>query len=307
MITSKWNIVVVSLLIAFLCSISEGFSPPSNNDGNSSPQLFSRRSLLTNGVGISGAVVYGKLISDAFKKLARGDLVYPEAHERRVESTIAHAILASLPASGLGDRPLRVLEVGIGKDWRVQRRGLYHTAIDQLAAQGVKAAQVTGVDIVIPEANIVKEAQSRVTKEVATSNIQVDLNVVQGSIASKLEFEDGYFDCVLCCLTLCSVVDQTEALQEMQRLVRPNGGCLGYIEHVAVNADEPYRLLEWQQNVFDPWQQSVAHNCHLHRHTEDAITSVFGASSERIFQERFLVDDMWPVTCQCCGVIQRKA
>ena len=33
-----------------------------------------------------------------------------------------------------------------------------------------------------------------------------------------------------------------------------------------------------------------------------------GLSSARVLeQERFFVDNMWPVSCQCCGVIQKKS
>jgi hypothetical protein len=93
----------------------------------------------------------------------------------------------------------------------------------------------------------------------------------------------------------------------MKRLLRP-GGTLGYVEHVAVEPDEPYRFLEWQQEVLNPLQQAVADNCHLHRYTPEAIQSVFtSADSSSLQQERFLVDNMWPVSCQCCGVIQKNA
>jgi hypothetical protein len=102
-------------------------------------------------------------------------------------------------------------------------------------------------------------------------------------------------------------------LQEMKRLLRPDGGTLGYVEHVAVDEQESYKFLEGQQKILDPLQQAVAHNCHLHRYTEQAIDTTFGSqqsgephrSSERLQNERFIVDSMWPVSCQCCGVIQR--
>ena len=45
----------------------------------------------------------------------------------------------------------------------------------------------------------------------------------------------------------------------------------------------------------------------LHRYTEDSIYSVLGVSdgtSRVLAKERFLVDQMWPVSCQTCGVVQ---
>jgi asparagine synthetase A len=98
----------------------------------------------------------------------------------------------------------------------------------------------------------------------------------------------------------------------MKRLIRPDGGTLGYVEHVAVDEEESAKFLEAQQKILDPLQQAVAHNCHLHRYTEQAIDTTFGFqagaphnSSERLQHERFIVDSMWPVSCQCCGVVQR--
>jgi hypothetical protein len=93
----------------------------------------------------------------------------------------------------------------------------------------------------------------------------------------------------------------------MNRLLRPDGGCFGYIEHVAVNPDENYNFLEYQQQLLDPLQQLVAENCHLHRYSQDAIVSEFGVgrSAVQLAEERFIVDSMWPVSCQSCGVVQK--
>jgi ubiquinone/menaquinone biosynthesis C-methylase UbiE len=107
------------------------------------------------------------------------------------------------------------------------------------------------------------------------------------------------------------VLDPKAAIQEIKRLVRPSGGTFGYVEHVAVNPSEPYRFLEWQQTTLDPLQQFLADNCHLHRYTQETIRQVFLEESNEkaraISEDRFLVDKMWPVTSQCCGVIQRQA
>ena len=176
---------------------------------------------------------------------------------------------------------MRVLEVGIGSEWRVGRRGLYQSGLRDLLSKDVSSVEITGIDVSIPKPDIIKDATRRIASfpsEDATepSRLRVDVKAVQGSITSKLDqFPDGYFDCVLCFLTLCSVEDQAVAVQEMKRLVRPNGGTFGYVEHVAVDPDEPYRLLELQQTVLDPLQQIVADNCHLHRYTEQTISDVF--------------------------------
>jgi ubiquinone/menaquinone biosynthesis C-methylase UbiE len=293
---------------------SEALSMKPNDDNGSSPlSQLSRRQLLTWPIGIGGAVIYGKLLANAAEKLSRGDSAYPEAHERRVESIISKSLVAALPPKSEESetRPLRVLEVGIGKDWRVERRGLYHTALDELSARGLSKMELTGMDIEIPKSNVIEDAERRMKKLTSESQMEVGLHVIEGSITSKMDFPDGWFDTVICSLTLCSVDNQDAALEEMKRLVRPNGGTFGYVEHVAANADESYRLLNFQQELLDPLQQIVADNCHLHRSTDDNIARTFdiqeGESvvSSRLFHERFLVDSMWPVSCQCCGVIQR--
>ena len=138
----------------------------------------------------------------------------------------------------------------------------------------------------------------------------IDLQAQKVDITTELPYPNGYFDAALCCLTLCSVSDQTLALTELHRVIRPNGGTFGYVEHVAVNpSEEDRKFLEFQQRLLDPLQQIVADNCHLHRYTEDTIAGIFGIGdenkAEQLQKERFYVDSMWPISCQCCGVVQR--
>jgi SAM-dependent methyltransferase len=265
----------------------------------------SRRGLLTWPLGLGGAIVYGKLVSDTVQKLSRGELVYPESHEQRVSATIAVSMKASIPPQPKLMRPLRVLEVGIGKECRVIRRNLYNEGYKEMAASGVAHVDWFGVDISSPSETAKEQSVLRLRELGHQYHVQTSLNFLEASISQPLDFPDGYFDCMISSLTLCSVDDQSMALQEIRRLLRPDGGAFGYIEHTAVLPDEPYRLLELQQKLFDPLQQAVADNCHLHRYTDSAILEVFGAESKLVTSERFLVGNMWPVSCQACGVIQR--
>ena len=308
----RWVVfALLPILYSRIINPADSLSMKANNDND--PKLFSqvsRRQLLTWPIGAAGAVVYGKLVADAVQKLSRGDLVYPDDHERRVASTFSQAIVAAIPQDTGESRPLRVLEVGIGQQWRTQRRGLYKETLEQLGRRGLKNLHLTGVDIATPNEDTLQDVRRRFGGLDSSNGVQVDVNVVQDSITSGLAFSDGWFDCVICALTLCSVDDQDAALNEIKRLVRPDGGTFGYVEHVAVDPDEPYRLLSLQQEILDPLQQIVAENCHLHRPTEENIALIFGAGGEnklanRFGRERFLVDGMWPVSCQCCGVVQR--
>ncbi len=307
----KWCFLLLAIVLSIGSSNAFSLDPLKKQDsaGKDAPELSRRDILLSAPIAVGGAVVYGKLLSDATEKLLRGELVYPDDHESRTKSTIAEAILASIPRGtkdeGMAGRPLRILEVGIGKDCRIIRRGLYSDALTQVSSQGVKDIDLVGVDIAPPTSAAMDAAKDKLRKK--AEDVSVSFDFVEGSLTSRLNFQDGYFDCVICALTLCSVDDQIAALNEIKRVLRKDGGSFGYIEHVAVNPDEPYRLLEFQQLAFDGIQQIVADNCHLHRYTEDSINSVFGLSdgtSRLIARERFLVDGMWPVSCQTTGVIQ---
>ena len=83
----------------------------------------------------------------------------------------------------------------------------------------------------------------------------------------NLPFGDGVFDVVVSTLVLCSVPDQSLALHEIQRVLRP-GGRLLFLEHVAA-ADNSSRK-KWQRRI-DPIWSRLAGGCRLTRNTEDAI------------------------------------
>lgn len=94
---------------------------------------------------------------------------------------------------------------------------------------------------------------------------------VEVAVASlvDLPFGDGEFDTVVSTLVLCSVPDQAEALAEVARVLRP-GGRLVFMEHVAAEG-RPDRL-KWQRRIEPVWKR-VAGNCHLTRHTAEAIAA----------------------------------
>jgi SAM-dependent methyltransferase len=288
---------------------------PPDPTSNTNYREMSRRDLMVVWpVSIVGTFLYGKLLSRAAEKISRGDLVYPEAHEQRVAETIATAMVQSIPPlrqrlvvpgqQQLLFESLRVLEVGIGKECRVIRRNLYQRAYEDIAASGrVSHLALTGVDISPPSDGIIQVCQDMLHKLDHQYYLPTDFQCVKGDISHPLDFPDGFFDCIICTLTLCSVEDQLSALKQMKRLLRHDGGCLGYVEHTAVLPNEPYHFLEFQQQLLDPLQQAVADNCHLHRY---AISEVFGLNtrSKTLSSERFIVHGMWPVSCQSCGVIQ---
>ena len=76
--------------------------------------------------------------------------------------------------------------------------------------------------------------------------------------AEQLPFEDDSFD--------TTVENQQRALQEVRRVLRPNGQFL-FSEHV--RSDDP-KLARWQDRLEPIWGV-VVNGCHPNRHTLDAI------------------------------------
>jgi SAM-dependent methyltransferase len=68
--------------------------------------------------------------------------------------------------------------------------------------------------------------------------------IVEAS-ADRLPFEDATFDTAVVTLVLCSVPDQQAALQEIARVLKPDGRLL-FLEHV--RSDDP-KVARWQDRV----------------------------------------------------------
>ncbi|MCP4436334.1 MAG: class I SAM-dependent methyltransferase [Actinomycetia bacterium] len=96
---------------------------------------------------------------------------------------------------------------------------------------------------------------------------QVDLSVtVVDGVAEDLPLVDGWADAAVASLVLCSFSDQSVALREMHRVVRPGGG-LRFYEHVRAEAQRPAR---WQRRVDAIWPHLFG-GCHTSRDTAGEI------------------------------------
>jgi len=220
-------------------------------------------------------------------------------------------------------RPMRILEVGVGATCRTILRGMYDDAFQNIDT----GIEFIGIDLDIPNDDVVQKAKEKMVSATKELKSPVSMNtheyeysydetkplsfsIQSGDITTGLPFPDGYFDAITSSLLLCSVDDQSNAIAEIKRLLNPNGGVYGFIEHVAVNRsynnEKDLILLELSQEAFDPLQQLVAHNCHLHRNTDTMIKNIFGEDGVLIQEERYIVDDMWPVSCQSRGALQLK-
>jgi ubiquinone/menaquinone biosynthesis C-methylase UbiE len=101
------------------------------------------------------------------------------------------------------------------------------------------------------------------------TDVKTVVEVVDGS-AERLPVADGSADVVVTSLVLCSVPDQSSALAEAFRVLRP-GGELRFYEHVAAPAGT---RLARAQRIADatlwPWLMG---GCHTGRDTSSAITT----------------------------------
>lgn len=121
---------------------------------------------------------------------------------------------------------------------------------------------VTRVVAVEPEPYLRAKAE----RSAALTNVRVE--VVNGT-AERLPLVDGSVDAVVTSLVLCSVPDQTVALSEAFRVLRP-GGELRFYEHVAAGNGRVDAVQKVLDATIYPW---FSGGCHLHRDTAAAISA----------------------------------
>lgn len=113
----------------------------------------------------------------------------------------------------------------------------------------------------------------------AARTAPIPVSVVDG-LADSLPAEDASFDAAVTSLVLCSVPDQSAALAEVHRVLRPDGE-LRFYEHVL--SDSP-RLARFQHAVGHVWPL-LAGGCHPDRSTGDAIEAAgFAIDDARRFR-----------------------
>ena len=136
----------------------------------------------------------------------------------------------------------RVLEIGVGTGLSLP----HYPPVDELVATD-------------PSEPMLRRARRR------AAEAGRDVTFVEAP-AEQLPFEDDSFDTVVSMVVLCTVRDQRRALQEIRRVLRPNGQLL-FSEHV--RSEDPKRA-RWQ-DWFEPIWGLVANGCHPNRRTLDAI------------------------------------
>ena len=131
----------------------------------------------------------------------------------------------------------RVLEIGVGS-------GL------NLPYFGSEVDALVGLD---PSRPLLDRARA------AAARLSVPAEFIEG-LAEELPFEDRSFDTALCTFTLCSVTDPARVLDELRRVLRPNGRLL-FVEH----GRAPERsVAAWQDRLAPCWCR-LSGGCHLNR------------------------------------------
>jgi rhodanese-related sulfurtransferase/ubiquinone/menaquinone biosynthesis C-methylase UbiE len=141
----------------------------------------------------------------------------------------------------------RVVEIGAGSGLNFAH---YPTSVDEVVA-------------VEPEPYL----RAKAAEAAAGAPVRV---TVTDALAGALPFEDGSFDAGVCCLVLCSVPDQAQALAQLRRVLRPSAE-LRFFEHVRAASPRKARV----QRALDRsgvWPR-LAGGCHSARDTRSAITA----------------------------------
>jgi ubiquinone/menaquinone biosynthesis C-methylase UbiE len=171
----------------------------------------------------------------------------------------------------------RVVEVGTGNGLNF---GHYPTSVTEVLA-------------VEPESYLRQQA------EAAAKNAAVPVTVLDGT-ADQLPVADASCDAGVASLVLCSVGDQTAALAELRRVIRP-GGELRFYEHVV--SDRP-RLARVQRALDRTVWPLVGGGCHTSRDTLAAIQAA-GFAVEHCRGFEFRPAPALPTAPHILGVARR--
>src|SRR5215218_1481555 len=104
--------------------------------------------------------------------------------------------------------------------------------------------------------------RKRIGQKLADARVPVE---VSAAGAEAMPFADGSFDTVVSTLVLCTVPDQESALNEIRRVLRPDGRLL-FIEHVRAAGS----AARWQDRLEPLWGWLFG-GCHPNRETVAAI------------------------------------
>lgn len=163
-----------------------------------------------------------------------------------------YSVLSSLgERTGLGDLRQRVLAPATGR-LLIVGLGPGHD-LDHLPTA------VSSVVALEPSAAMRNSARSRVA---AAAKRGIDVDVIDG-VAEDIPLPDASIDAVLVAYVLCSVADPVSALDEIRRVLRPEGALL-VLEHVRAH---PGSRVRWLQRLVRPAWPRLAGGCRVDQDT----------------------------------------
>ena len=121
---------------------------------------------------------------------------------------------------------------------------------------------VSSLTLSEPDQQMRKYLRQKVTTEA------VDNYAITSWSSDAIDMPDDSFDTVVSTLVLCSVPCLTSSLNEIKRVLRPNGVLL-FLEHIVSDHHPTLKL----QRRIEPLWSFCAGNCRLTRETTAAITS----------------------------------
>ncbi|NQV97327.1 MAG: class I SAM-dependent methyltransferase [Acidimicrobiaceae bacterium] len=183
---------------------------------------------------------------------------------------IYQRLSASMEAAGVAEHRKRLLT------------GLVGRVVEVGAGNGLNFSHYP--DTVTEVIAIEPEPYLRARAVLAAQNATVvKISVIDGD-AEHLPLDDASVDCAVASLVLCSVPNQSAALAEIRRVLRP-GGELRFYEHVRASN----MWLSRFQRLVDPIWTRFAGGCRLTRNTLEAIQAagfVVDECEQFLFQPR---------------------
>eukprot|EP00521_Asterionellopsis_glacialis_P016173 CAMPEP_0195294748 /NCGR_PEP_ID=MMETSP0707-20130614/15805_1 /TAXON_ID=33640 /ORGANISM="Asterionellopsis glacialis, Strain CCMP134" /LENGTH=269 /DNA_ID=CAMNT_0040355799 /DNA_START=42 /DNA_END=851 /DNA_ORIENTATION=- len=126
------------------------------------------------------------------------------------------------------------------------------------------------------------------------ANIESNVRIVHG-VSEALPLETNSCDAVICTLTMCSVLNPQQSVQEIKRILKPGGKFL-FWEHVLSETD-PYLAREQIQRT--PQQMARADGCHLNRRTGETIKA---ARFQHLDMQYFELQNFGFLNPTVCGI-----
>jgi SAM-dependent methyltransferase len=136
-----------------------------------------------------------------------------------------------------------VLEIGVGSGVN-------------LPLYGEPVGHVVGIE---PSPRLLSMAKATATEA------RRPVTLLEGS-AERIPLADHAVDTVVTTWTLCSIPDVRRALQEMRRVLKPNGRLL-FVEH---GRSPDRRVRHWQDRLTPLWKR-IGGGCHLNRPIDELI------------------------------------